>query len=221
MLKGPQSILNPNRPHCCPLPEGEDPIGAHIPLLVNWNIFRQSFPILQPACLDWHPPYGERHGPQAGMLRDPHCVVWSAGPCSMQWSHCTLISPRQSQDGGACSQGRVSYQNPTTVFCHLSSKGSAGGADGWPKTFRHHPAIPTHPRVSKELRHLPKWTKISNMSSVQHADLGVPNSPFRGLSKYTPHTPPPPSTGHRVGTTQATMTTTTENALSGRIRYRP
>ena len=30
--------------------------------------------------------------------------------------------------------------------------------------------------------------KISNMSSVQHADPGVPNSPFQGLSEYTPHT---------------------------------
>ena len=65
MLEGPQIILNLNRRHCCPFPqEGRDPIGAHIPLLVNWNIFFQFFPILQPACLDWHPPCVERHGPQ-------------------------------------------------------------------------------------------------------------------------------------------------------------
>mmetsp|Transcript_37821 Transcript_37821/g.62344 ORF Transcript_37821/g.62344 Transcript_37821/m.62344 type:complete len:83 (-) Transcript_37821:23-271(-) len=31
--------------------------------------------------------------------------------------------------------------------------------------------------------------KLSTISSIQHAGLGVPNSPFQGLSKYTPHTP--------------------------------
>ena len=35
MLEGPLIIPNPNRPHCCPFPHGRDPIGAHIPLLVN------------------------------------------------------------------------------------------------------------------------------------------------------------------------------------------
>ena len=44
-------------------------------------------------------------------------------------------------------------------------------------------------RGRKQHRHRPKRTKISNISSVQHADLGVPNSPFQGLSEYTPHTP--------------------------------
>ena len=47
-----------------PFQKGRNPIGAHIPLLVNWNKFLQFFPILQPACLDWHPPCVERHGPQ-------------------------------------------------------------------------------------------------------------------------------------------------------------
>ena len=37
--------------------------------------------------------------------------------------------------------------------------------------------------------HHPQRTKISIMSSVQHADLGVPNSPLEWLSEYTPHTP--------------------------------
>ena len=59
------------------------------------------------------------------------------------------------------------------------------------------------------------------MSSVQHANLGFPNRPFQGFSEYTPYTPPPPFTGHIVGTNQATVTTTTENPPSWRIRYCP
>ena len=47
-----------------PFHTGRDPIGAQIPLLVNWSIFFQFFPILQAACLDWHPPRVQRHGPQ-------------------------------------------------------------------------------------------------------------------------------------------------------------
>ena len=50
MLEGPLIILMPNRPRCCPLHKGRDPIGAHIPLM-NWNIFLQFFPILQPALM--------------------------------------------------------------------------------------------------------------------------------------------------------------------------
>ena len=48
-----------------PLHKGWDPIGAHITLLVNGNIFLQFSPILQPACLHRHPPCVERHGPEA------------------------------------------------------------------------------------------------------------------------------------------------------------
>ena len=43
---------------------------------------------------------------------------------------------------------------------------------------------------SEQHRHRPKRTKISNISSIQHADLGVPNSLFQGLSEYAPHPPP-------------------------------
>ena len=45
-------------------------------------------------------------------------------------------------------------------------------------------------RGSKQHRHRPKRTKISNISLVQHANLGVPNSPFQGLSEHNPYTPP-------------------------------
>ena len=38
MLQGPLIILNLNRRHYCPFPH-RDPIGAHIPLLVNWRAF--------------------------------------------------------------------------------------------------------------------------------------------------------------------------------------
>ena len=43
---------------------------------------------------------------------------------------------------------------------------------------------------TKQHRHCPKRTKVSNISPVQHADLGVPNSPFQGRSESTPHAPP-------------------------------
>ena len=45
---------------------------------------------------------------------------------------------------------------------------------------------------SKQHGQCPKWTKISYISSVQHADPGIPISPFQGLSEYTPNNPPPP-----------------------------
>ena len=56
------------------------------------------------------------------------------------------------------------------------------------------------------------------MSSVQHADLGVPDSSFQGLSEYTPHTPP---ARHTLGTTNATMTVTTDNPPSWRNPHFP
>ena len=47
---------------------------------------------------------------------------------------------------------------------------------------------------------------------------GVPNSPFQGLSKYNPHTPP---LGHSVGTNEATITAIPENAPCWHIPLRP
>ena len=47
------------------------------------------------------------------------------------------------------------------------------------------------------------------MSSVQHADPGVPNSTFQGLSEYT-HIPPP--LAHSAGANEATKAPTPENA---------
>ena len=63
MLEGPLIILNPNVLTVALFHKGKDPIGAHIHLLVTWNIFLQFFPIL-PARPDRYPPCAERHGPQ-------------------------------------------------------------------------------------------------------------------------------------------------------------
>ena len=67
MLEGLQIILNPNRPHCCPLPQGQGPVGVHILLLVNCIMFLQFFPILQPALYDpktglqrWYPDWAAK-----------------------------------------------------------------------------------------------------------------------------------------------------------------
>ena len=73
-------------------------------------------------------------------------------------------------------------------------------------------------RGSKQHRHRPRRTKISSMRLVQHADLGVPNNPFQGLSECTPHTPPPE---HSVGRNQATKAPTPENPLSWHNSARP
>ena len=62
--------------------------------------------------------------------------------------------------------------------------------------------------------HRPKRTKISNMSSVQHADPGVP----KGFPNI-PHIPLPPE--HSVGTNEATMAPTPENPESWHNRQRP
>ena len=53
-----------------------------------------------------------------------------------------------------------------------------------------------------------KRNKFSTVSSVHHADLGVPKTPFQGLRIY----PTYPPTGHLVGTNEATMTSTLKNA---------
>ena len=40
MLEGPLIILNPNRPHCCPLPQGQGPHwGTHPPACELEHIF--------------------------------------------------------------------------------------------------------------------------------------------------------------------------------------
>ena len=64
MLEGPLIILNPNRPHCCPLPQGQGPHWGTHPLACELEHILQFFSILQLVCLDWHPPCVERHGPQ-------------------------------------------------------------------------------------------------------------------------------------------------------------
>ena len=55
--------------------------------------------------------------------------------------------------------------------------------------YRHSSCLLTK-RGSRQYTCCPKRTNLSNMSLVHHANPGVPNSPFQGLSKYTPHTPP-------------------------------
>ena len=94
-----------------------------------------------------------------------------------------------------------------------------GGSNGaWCEFVYRHGRYLLTKRGSEQHRHCPKQMKISNISSVQHADLGVPNSPFQGLSECTPHPPPPPS-GHTRGKNKATMTTTTENPPSWRKTF--
>ena len=98
-----------------PLHKGWDPIGEDISLLVNGGIFLQ---FLQPACTHNTGTHPVLRG-MAYRLSVVRSTVWSVGPCAMQWSHCTLISPRQSQDGAAGFEDQVSFQNPTILFCHL------------------------------------------------------------------------------------------------------
>ena len=73
-----------------------------------------------------------------------------------------------------------------------------GSNSPWSEFVCRHGSCLLTKRGSRQHRHRPKRTKISNMSSVQHADLGFPNSPFQGLSEYTPHTPTSGTpTGHK------------------------
>ena len=80
----------------------------------------------------------------------------------------------------------------THPFAHQRFLGCIGRSNSTLREFvcGHGTCLLTN-RGRKQHRHRPKWTKISNMSSVEHANLGVPNSPFQWLSEYTPHTPPP------------------------------
>ena len=60
---------------------------------------------------------------------------------------------------------------------------------------------------------------FSTILSVQHADLGIRNSPLQGLYEYTPHTPPP--TGHSAGMNEAIVTWTLKKAPCWRISCVP
>ena len=75
------------------------------------------------------------------------------------------------------------FANQSLLWCIWGSNSP------WSEFVCRHGSCLLTKRGNKQHRHRPKWTKISNMSSIQHADLGVPNSPFQGLSEYTPHTP--------------------------------
>ena len=94
-----------------PFHHGRDPIGAHIALLVNWNIFLQFFPILQPACLNWHPPCVERHGPQAVSLSE------SGVPCgckqvAVNWLYEASWPARQAPRSPSSK-----FQPQSVLFC--------------------------------------------------------------------------------------------------------
>ena len=80
MLEGPLIILNPNRCHCCPFPHGQGPHwGTHPPACELEHIF-SVFRTAAVACLDWHPPRVERHGPQAVSGQN---LVFLVGACRL------------------------------------------------------------------------------------------------------------------------------------------
>ena len=79
--------------------QGWDPIRADIPLLVDRDIFLQFFPILQPACLHWHPTFVQRHSPQAigcevhiSLFGQPNLAPMS-GRCEASWRGWDAASP--------------------------------------------------------------------------------------------------------------------------------
>ena len=86
---------------------------------------------------------------------------------------CPSFTPR------ACS-----FANQRLLWC------IGGSNSAWCEFENRHGSCLLTKRGSEQHRYRPKWTKISNMSSVQHADPGVPNNPFQGLSEDTPHIPP-------------------------------
>ena len=69
-------------------------------------------------------------------------------------------------------------------------------------------------RGNRPHTHHPKRTKISNISSVQHANAGCSHYPFSRTFRIYPPYPPPPFAGHTVGTNKTTMTTASENPPS-------
>ena len=184
-----------------PLHKGWDPIWADIPLLVNWNIFLQFSPIPQPL---W------------GALYDPKIVLQKKRP--LRWSEpgvpfgCMQVAANRLY--GAFLPGcQAGAESPApTVLPQSEPKGFCGASGEATEFVCGHSSCLLTKRGSKQHRHRPKRTKISNMSSVQHADPGVPNSLFQGLSECPP--PPQPDTQwaeirqqwhqplktHRVGT---------------------
>ena len=107
----------------------------------------------------------------------------------------------------------------TRPFVHQRFLGCIGRSNSTLREFvcGHGTCLLTN-RDRKQHRHRPKWTKISNISSVQHANLGVPNSPFSGFPNI-PHNPPP--LGHSAGTNEATTAPTPANALCWHEITRP
>ena len=189
MLEGPPIILNPNRPHCCPLPQGQ---GLHWGTLppACWNMFFQFFPILQPACLDWHPPRVEI--PKLACKRSGLCggqnLVVLMRACKLLRTSCTehfcpATLPVLSHLHPLCTPRASPFTHQRLLW------GIRGSNSPWIEFVCRHGSCLLTKRGSKQHRHRPKQTKISHMSSVQHADPGVPNSPFQGLSEYTPQNP--------------------------------
>ena len=134
----------------------------------------------------------------------------------MEWPHCTgflaLLGRTLSHTHPLCTPRTRPFADQRFLGCIRRSNSTLHEF-----VCGHGTCLLTN-RGRKQHRHRPKWTKISNMSSVQHANLGVPNSPFQWLSEYTPHTPPFGTLSrHKWGTTAPTP----ENAPSWHEITRP
>ena len=184
MLEGPLIIMIPNRPHCCPLPQGQGlHWGTHPPACELEHIF-SVFP--NPRAVK--PSWGALYDPKIDLQKKrPMRTSKSGAPCAnMQvavrgFLACVAVPDhlRPSFTPRACS-----FANQRLLWC------IRGSNSVWCEFVYRHGSCLLTKRGSEQHRHRPERTKISNRLSVQHADLGVPNGPFQGLSEYTPHAPP-------------------------------
>ena len=161
MLEGPLIILNPNPPHCCPLPPCQGPHWGTQPPACELGHISSIFPILQPVCLDWHPPCVERHGPQA-VSREVQNLVFLVGACRLPRTGCTrpfCRGLRTSNLHPGCTVRACPFPNQRllwSIWCNST----------WREFVCRHGGCLLTKGGSKQHKHHPKRTKISNISSV-------------------------------------------------------
>ena len=146
-------------------------------------------------------------GSKGGGLSGRQNVVLLVGACRLLrtgWMglFCLTTRPLPSHLDPLCTPRASPFARQRLLWC------IRGSNSPWSEFVCRHGSCLLTKRGSKEHGHRPKWTKILNMSSVQHADLGC-----------IPHIPLPPE--HSVGTNEATMAPTPENPQSWHIPQRP
>ena len=155
---------------------------------MNWNIFFQFSPILQPVCLDWHPPRVETHGPQTVSLDGGPNQVFFVGACRLLLTGCT----RPFCWAGRCTPANL-HPFCTPRACSFANQRFLGciwgGNSPWSEFICGHGGCLLTKEAASNTGTVQNGRKSQTYCQYSMQTRSVPNSPFQGLSEYTPHTP--------------------------------